>query len=355
MELISMNSKRLRYGIVGAGSIADKKHLKLYSESDDVELLAICDENGERAKVLADKYKIQNVYTDYIKMLDEIPLDFISVCVPNYLHEPVTVKALEKGVHVYCEKPAALNAGAVRNMVNAKNKSGKKLMIGLNNRFTNSAFFLKNYIEQGNLGDVYHIKCGWRRRREIPGKGSWFTDKSLSGGGPLIDLGVHMIDLAMYLTDNWQPVSVSSEVYSKFSENTCRNNRAYGFAGDGIYNVEDMSVGFIRFSNGCTISFEFSWASNIEKEYKYYELLGDKGGAFFAEDKLKLYSEIGDTLVDIYPNTNYSHDAMNELKHFIDCIKSDSMPISTPEQAVKVMSIIDAAYASSKMKKEIYI
>jgi predicted dehydrogenase len=228
-------------------------------------------------------------------------------------------------------------------------------MVGLNNRFTNSAFFLKNYIDKGNMGDIYHIKCGWRRRREIPGKGSWFTNKSLSGGGPLIDLGVHMLDLVMYLTNNWQPLSVSAEVYSKFSGNKSRNSRNYGTVQDGVYDVEDMAVGFIKFKNGCTVSFEFSWASNVEKVYKYFELLGDKAGAFFAEDKLKLFSESEDTLVDIYPNTNYTKDALNEFEHFLDCIKTGNEPISTPEQAVTVMSIIDAAYASAQTKKEIFL
>jgi predicted dehydrogenase len=350
-----LDKKMLKYGIVGAGSIADKKHLKSYSAFNDVELLAICDENEERAKNLAGKYNIPHVFTDYRKLMDEIPLDFISVCTPNYLHESICVRALEKGIHVHCEKPAALSAESVRKMVDAKNLSGKKLMVGLNNRFTNSAFFLRDHIKQGNLGDIYHIRCGWRRRREIPGKGSWFTNKSLSGGGPLIDLGVHMLDLVMFLTDNWQPVSVSSEAYSKFSGNTSRNSRSYGYAQDGIFDVEDMSVGFIRFKNGCTISFEFSWASNIEKEYKYYELLGDKGGASFAEDKVKLFCEFGDTLVDIYPNTNYSRDASNEFEHFLDCVRTGVEPVSPPEQAVTVMGIIDAAYASSQTKKEILI
>ena len=350
-----MHKKTLKYGIVGAGSIADKKHLKSYSSLDDVELLAICDENEERAKILADKYNIPYVFTDYRKLLDEVPLDFISVCTPNYLHESICVRALEKGIHVHCEKPAALNADSVRSIVDAKNRSGKKLMVGLNNRFTNSVFFLRDYIEKGNLGDIYHIKCGWRRRREIPGKGSWFTNKSLSGGGPLIDLGVHMLDLVMYLTNNWQPISVSSEVYSKFSGNTSRNSRSYGTVQDGIFDVEDMSVGFIKFKNGCTISFEFSWASNIEKVYKYYELLGDKGGAFFADEKLKLFSEFGDTLVDIYPDTNYSRDASNEFEHLLDCIRTGNETISPPEQAVTVMSVIDAAYASAQTKKEILI
>lgn len=345
----------MKYGIVGAGTVADRKHLKSYSAIGDVELMAICDEKEERAKTLAVKYNIPYVFSDYRKMMDAIPLDLISVCTPNYLHESVCIKALETGIHVHCEKPAAMNADSVRNIVDAKNRSGMKLMVGLNNRFTNSAFFLKNYIDNGSMGDIYHIKCGWRRRREIPGKGSWFTNKSLSGGGPLIDLGVHLLDLVMYLTNNWQPLSVSAEVYSKFSENTSRNSRNYGTVQDGIYDVEDMAVGLIKFKNRCTVSFEFSWASNIEKTYKYFEILGDKSGAFFAEEKLKLFSESADTLVDIYPDTNYSRDALNEFEHLTDCIRTGNEPISTPEQAVTVMSIIDAAYESAKSKKEIFL
>ena len=155
--------KRLRYGVVGAGSIADKKHLEAYSRFENVELTAICDEDINRANLLAHKYNIPNVFRDFREMFDNAKLDFISICTPNYLHKPVSVYALQKGIHVHCEKPIALSANEAKIMIEAKNKSGKKLMVGLNNRFTNASFYVRNYINEGNLGEIYHIKCGWRR------------------------------------------------------------------------------------------------------------------------------------------------------------------------------------------------
>lgn len=345
----------LKYGCIGAGGIADWKHLDGYSKIGGVKIQAICDSNLKAAEKLAEKYGIPDVYKDYIEMLDKTELDFVSICTPNYLHAPAALEALKRGMHVHCEKPVAMNAQEAQSMVDAKNKYGRKLMVALNNRFTNESFFVKRYAEAGFLGDIYHAKCGWRRRRGIPGKGGWFTNKSMSGGGPLIDLGVHFLDLTMYFMGNPKPSSVSGATYSKFSANISRNGWNYGSKGDGIYDVEDFAVGFVRLENGATIDLEFSWASNIEKEYNYYELLGTKGGISFSDGKLKIFSEIEDTCVNILPDTNYSDKALNEFEHFIDCIKNDREPLAPPEQAVDLMKIIDGIYKSAETKKEVML
>lgn len=344
---------KLKYGCVGAGGIADYKHLSGYSKIDEVEITAICDPNHKAVKKLADKYNIPNVYSDYIEMLDKTELDFISVCTPNYLHAPVSIEALKRGIHVHCEKPITLNAQEAQDIINAKNKYNKKFMVALNNRFTNESFFTKKYIEAGFLGEIYHAKCGWRRRRGIPGKGGWFTNKKLSGGGPLIDLGVHFLDLAMYFMGYPEPLSVTGATYSKFVDDNVRNSVNYSMPTGGVYDVEDMAVGFVRLKNGATIDFEFSWASNIENEYNYYELLGDKGGISFKNGQLKIFSEVIDTCVDIVPNTNYPVDALNEFEHFIDCIKNDKEPLAPAEEAAKLMKIIDGIYKSSEEGREI--
>ncbi|MCX8131810.1 MAG: Gfo/Idh/MocA family oxidoreductase [Clostridia bacterium] len=346
---------KIRYGCVGAGGIAEYKHLNGYSKIDCVEISAICDNNTEAAKRLAEKYNIPNVFSDYKEMLHKTELDFISVCTPNFLHEPVTVEALKKGVHVHCEKPVALNSQEVQEMIKIKNLSGKKLMVALNNRFTNESYFVKKYIEEGYLGEIYHAKCGWRRKRGIPGKGGWFTNKELSGGGPLIDLGVHFLDLVMYFMGYPEASTVTGVTYSKFAENNSRNSWNYGKNNTGIYDVEDFAAGFIRLKNEATIDFEFNWASNIEKEYNYYELLGTKGGISFADGKLKLFSEVLDTCVSICPDTNYPSMAVNEFEHFIDCIRSDNEPVSTPEESLMLMKIIDGIYSSAEIKREIIL
>lgn len=344
----------LRYGCIGAGGIARAKHIKNYQNFPDVELVAVCDSNEKFAKEVAYEFGFKTYYTDYRDMLEKEKLDFISVCAPNYLHYPVTVLALDKGIHVHCEKPIAMNAKEAQQMVDAKNKSGKKLMIALNNRFTNHAWFVKQYADEGLFGDIYHVRCGWKRVRGIPGKGGWFTNKALSGGGPLIDLGVHFIDLVMYFMGYPNPLSVSGATYSKFSENKCVNSSGWGMTADdnGIMDVEDMAVGFVRLDNGATLDLEFSWASNIEKDETFYEIRGTKGGAVYRHGELKIITEQFSTLVEIKPNLNFQS-PVDEFTHFIDCIKSNKEPIAKPEEAVKLMKIIDGIYLSSETKKEI--
>lgn len=346
---------KLKYGCVGAGGIADWKHLDGYSKIGEVSIEAICDANLKAAEKLAEKYGIPKVYGDYMEMLEKTKFDFISICTPNFLHAPITIEALKRGIHVHCEKPIAMNAQEAQAMVDAKNKYGRKLMVGLNNRFTNESFFVKKYAVEGLLGEIYHAKCGWRRRRGIPGKGGWFTNKQLSGGGPLIDLGVHFLDLAMYFMGNPKPASVVGAAYSKFDDNSSRNSWSYGSSGDGTYDVEDFAAGFVRLENSATIDFEFSWASNIENEYYYYELMGTKGGVCYKGGELKIFSEVFDTCIKILPDTNYPSKALNEFEHFIDCIKNDREPLAPPEQAVDLMKVIDAVYRSAETKKEVVL
>jgi predicted dehydrogenase len=248
-----MTSRKLRYGLVGAGSIAERKHLKGYLGQPGVEVVAVCNHRPDRAAELARQYGIPKVYADYREMFDEAGLDLISICTPNHTHLPIAVAALEKGIHVHCEKPIALNAGEAERMIAARDRSGKQLMIGLNNRFTGSAYFAKRYIAAGHLGEIYHLRCGWRRRRQIPGKGSWFTAKALAGGGPLIDLGVHYLDLALYLSGFPKAESVSAATYSKFADNRCLNSWTYGDSGVGVMDVEDLAVGLVRLENGATL------------------------------------------------------------------------------------------------------
>lgn len=345
----------LRYGCVGAGGIARAKHIKGYQNIPDVEFVAVCDENEKFAKEVADKYGFNTYYTDYRDMLEKEKLDFISVCTPNFLHYPVTVLALEKSIHVHCEKPIALNAKEAQQMVDAKNRADKILMVGLNNRFTNHAWFVKQYADEGLFGEIYHVRCGWKRVRGIPGKGGWFTNKAMSGGGPLIDLGVHFMDLVMYFMGYPNPVSVTGATYSKFSENKCVNSSGWGMTGDdnGIMDVEDMAVGFVRLDNGATLDLEFSWASNIEKDENFYEIRGTKGGAIYCHGELKIITEQISTLVEINPNLNFEN-PIDEFSHFIDCIKTGKEPIAKPEESVKLMQIIDGIYLSSESKKEIY-
>jgi predicted dehydrogenase len=349
-----MNSKKLKYGLIGAGSNAERKHLSNYINLPNIELVAICDVNIENANRLADKYKINRVYSNYLDMFKAEDLDIVSVCTPNYLHAEISIQALLHGINVHCEKPLAVNASEARKIVEAKNKSGKKLMVGLNNRFTNEAVYLKKCIDAGYLGDIYKAKAGWTRRSGIPGRGTWFTNKDYAGGGVMIDLGVHYLDLALYFMGMPDLSYVTGSTYNHFSETTTRNRNGYKGNPNGIFNVEDTAVGFIGLKGGATVNFEFSWASNIEKDMQFVEILGTKGGATLVNGELKIHSELLETCVDISPILNPNLKLMNEFEHFTNSILSGEKLIAPAEHGVYILDIIDQFYESASRKEPVF-
>ena len=343
---------KLRYGLIGAGGCGQGKHLASYSKISEVELVAVCDLLPERANAAADRFNVEAAYTDYHEMLREEKLDLVSVATPNHVHAPAAIAALQAGCHVHCEKPASLTPELVQAMIAARDAAGRKLMIGLNNRFTPWAQFAKKYVAAGHLGEIYHAKCGWKRRRGIPGKGGWFTTKAQSGGGPLIDLGVHFIDVANYLLDFPVPTAVSGQTYSRFADTTPFNPQASGYT--GTYDVEDLAIGLVRYANGCTLDLEFSWASNIETSYSYVELYGDRGGLKFEKGKLSLFGEAVGTPLDSQPTLPADTAwGVAESKYYVDCILQDQEPLARAEEAVVIMEIITGLYASAACGHEV--
>jgi predicted dehydrogenase len=313
--------------------------------AEDIELQAVYDFEPAKARAAADKYSVPHVYDSYQALLADPKIDIVSVVTPNALHAPVTIAALQAGKHVHVEKPIALNAAEARAIVDAKNAAGKLVMVALNNRFSEVSQFIKGYVNDGNLGEIYHARCGWRRRRGIPGRGSWFTTKALSGGGPVIDLGVHFFDLTLYFMGFPAPVSVSASAYNKFAANT---------PGEGTFDVEDFAAGFAKLDTGASVAFEFSWASNIAQEVNYLELLGTKGGLSMYNGELRIFGETNGAQIDINPHVrNTSGWGDNETRHFIDCIRKRKAPLAPPEDAVKMMQIIDGIYASSETGREV--
>jgi len=345
--------RKYRYGCIGAGGIAINKHLKGYSNLDNVEICAISDISVEALNKIKKTYPEIRTYTNHSEMIEKENLDLLSVCTPNKFHKEYTIDALKAGINVHCEKPIAMNEQEAIEMVEASKKYNRKLMLGLNNRFTNQACFVRDFIKDGGLGNIYYVRCGWRRRRYIPKIGGWFTNKELSGGGPLIDLGVHFIDLTMHFMKYPEPISVSASTFRKFSNSKCKNLNIPRDIGEYSYNIEDLATGFVRLDNGASISFEFSFAMNNEKEEYFYELFGDVGGVSFKNGELKIYTEYNNTIVDIIPNTNYPQKEIDEFKHFIDVIENKVECLSRPEDGIKMMQIIDATYKSAQLKKEV--
>ncbi|MED4227778.1 Gfo/Idh/MocA family oxidoreductase [Neobacillus cucumis] len=349
-----MNNKKLRYGLIGAGSNAERKHLNNYMTLANVELVSICDVNIESAERLAKKYNITKVYSNYEEMLDKEELDLVSICTPNFLHAEISTYALTKGVNVHCEKPLAINANEAQKIVDAKNQSGKQVMVGLNNRFTNEAVFLKKYIDSGYLGEIYQVKAGWIRRSGIPGRGTWFTNKDSAGGGVMIDLGVHYLDLALYLIGMPAPSYVTGAIHQNFSHTTTRNRNGYKGNPNGIFNVEDTAVGFIGLQNGATVNFEFSWASNIEQDKTFIEILGTKGGISLINGEVKIHSELLETCVDISPVLNPNIKLKNEFEHFVNSILTGEELIAPAEHGVYMINIIDHFYKAANRKEPVF-
>ncbi|GGF98033.1 Gfo/Idh/MocA family protein [Paenibacillus abyssi] len=353
-----MSEQKLKLGIIGAGGIFRYVHAPAWAEHKEVEFTAVCDVNRERAEEVAKLFNIPHVYTDYRDLLAHEEIDIVDICTPNVYHSTYTVAALEAGKHVLCEKPDAVNPEEAEKMAETAEKTGKTLIVMRNNRFSAAAQYMKQYVDQGHMGEIYTGRCGWLRRRGIPGKGGWFTTKELSGGGPLIDLGVHFIDLAVWLMGNPRPVSVVGAAYTKFAETEVSDSEHSKFGEkqeEGIFDVEDLASGFIRFENGASLQIEFSWASNVEEEVTFYELRGTKSGASFNNGQLKLITEVEGKMWNVNPEIHNHHvgDHANNINHFIDVVQGRKQPIFTPQQGVDMIKILSAIYESARTGHEV--
>ena len=336
----------VRIGIVGAGKICQGPHMGAYDKIANAEIVAICDIDENKLNNLKNRYPNAHYYTDYKEMIENEELDAVDICTPNNYHSIVAIYALNKGINVICEKPDAINASEAEKMKEAAEKSGKTLMVIRNNRYRPSTKYLKKYIADGKMGEIYAGRCGWIRRRGIPGWGGWFTDKEQSGGGPLIDLGVHIIDLAMYLMGNPKPVTVSGSTYLKFPHTS-----------HSKIDVEDLAMGFIRFDNGACLQIEFSWASNIECDQMFVELRGEKSGSRMSgiDKKFEIFTEEYGSNVTIKPSVDdygVPHHELN-IRHFIDVIEGKCEPDFTPVQGVNMVKILEAIYKSAECGHEI--
>lgn len=347
-----MGKDLVRIGMVGAGSISGS-HLSAAREGAGAKIVAVCDIIEERARKRSAEFGIPEVYTDHEKMLEEADLDAVIVGVPNNVHHVITVNALKAGKHVLCEKPMAINVAAGEKMVATAKESGKILAVGLVNRMRSEVQTLRKMVDQDELGDIYYAKAMMIRRKGIPGWGSWFTRKEESGGGPLIDIGVHALDVAWYLIGCPKPVSVSGHVYTAFGPER-RGLGSWGIPDwSGKYDVEDLAVGFVRFENGAIINLEVSWALNMPPETRI-NVIGDKVGAMCALDgTLKFYSEVDNELVDASRRSTQTSIFRTQLQNFCDAIRDDK-PVLTPgEHGLTVTRMLEGIYDSAASGKEI--
>ncbi|WP_042222663.1 Gfo/Idh/MocA family protein [Oceanobacillus manasiensis] len=355
---------QLKIGIIGCGGIAQGKHLPSLSKLEQVRIVAFCDIVVEKAEKLAAQYGIADakVYAKYLDLLEDTSIDVIHVLTPNNSHAEISIAALEAGKHVMCEKPMAKTSAEAQKMVEAAKRTGRKLTIGYNNRFRPDSQYLHKLSSQGDLGEVYFAKAHAIRRRAVPTWGV-FLDKEKQGGGPLIDIGTHALDLTLWMMNNYKPKSVMGNVYYKLGKKENSAN-AWGPWEPEKFNVEDSAFGFITMENGATITLESSWALNtLDVDEAKCSLCGTEGGADMkdglrinGEKHSKLYTnniELGAGGVAFYEGKSES-DADLEAYLWINSIIDDTDPIVKPEEAFVVTQILEAIYESAKTGKAVY-
>lgn len=351
--------KKLKVGIIGTGSIS-RCHTDGYKNlSDIVEITACCDIDGNKAAAYAAEFDIPRYYTCCADMMKNESLDCVSVCTWNSAHKECTITALNAGANVICEKPMALNAAEAKEMLDAAKAAGKILQVGFVRRFGRDAEAVLNYGKIGMLGDIYYGKVQYLRRDGCPG--GWFKDKAFSGGGSLIDLGVHVIDLARYLSGNPKPVSVYGVTYDNLGPNRAGGGEsAWSIDSDSEhpYNVEDLVSAMIKFDNGFTLHAEASFNLNVKRDTGDIQLFGTKSGIRIA-DKTEFYTDIAGMYVDITPSGNVGFDFTeafrSEIKGFTDAVLGSCPCRATGEDGLELMKIIDAIYLSAKTGKSVDI
>jgi len=350
---------KLKIAIVGVGSIAEF-HIAGYKIQDSVELYAFCDINEKTLKEKGEKHGVNRLYTDVREMLKALPeIDAVSVCTWNCAHAECTIAALEAGKDVLCEKPMAMTAAESEAMLAAAKKSGKILMMGFVRRFGNDAEILKDFVDAGDLGDIYYGKACYLRRAGAPT--GWFGDSARSGGGPLIDLGVHVMDLSRYMVGKPNPISVYGATFKKLGDRNhikLRGNYTSDNAGpDDVFDVEDLATALIRFDNGFVLSLEASFSLNAE-EKGTVELFGTKGGAKI-DPELHIYTEQNNYLTNVEfvaPTAlNFQGLFDGEIKHFVNCLHTRETPRAVGEDGVAMAKIIDAIYESARTGHEVVI
>ena len=344
--------KKIRVGIVGAGNIAQSAHLPVYVKRDDVEVVAIADWNLERAQEAAKKFGIPNAYQNVEELLANVDVDYIDICVWNRSHAPVAIAAARAGKDILCEKPMAINLEDALEMEKVIRECGVRFMLAVPTRYSTEAQLLNQMRKEGKLGEIYYAKTANVRRRGTPI--GWFTDTSKSGGGPVIDIGVHCIDRTWYLMGRPRPVRVSATVSHAIGDFKTKGvNRWTALDSDvTAFDTEDSAAGAIHFENGATMLFEVSWALNAPPA-EYTQICGTKAGATL--NPLTIYGEDMGYLTDNKPTVLDCNIFEEEIEHFIHCLRTGEEVESPLEDGVTVQRMLQGIYDSARLGREVEI
>ena len=348
----------MKVAIIGCGSIANEEHIPAYLNNAEAEIVYFCDIIPERAQAAVQKYGCGKAVVDYHEVLADPEVEAVSVCTPNKFHSIIAIDALRAGKNVLCEKPAARTYAEALEMQKVQHETGKVLNIGVVNRFNNAVNLIKNYIDSGKLGEVYHVYVSFRAHRSIPGLGGDFTTKAIAGGGSLIDWGVHFLDIVMYCCGDPKPLTVSSENFCKLGKNI----REYAYDAmwappkyDGIYDVDDSVTGLIR-TEGPVFTVHGAWAQNINEQEMYIDFMGDKAGIrlIYGQDFTVYTAEHG-ALVEYKPKFHSVHHFQTEIDKFIECIKTGEKLPAHIDSVIITAKMMQAMYDSAEIHREIVL
>lgn len=362
MQSERSDNSPLRVGVVGLG-FAGEQHLKNYLRQPNVEAVALAGMEKDKLAELGRRYGVPNLYDSWEELVARDDLDAVSIGTPNHLHAPIAVAALEGGKHVLCEKPLARTGEEAGEIVRAAREAGRVVHIAFTQRERGDVQALKRHVVEGSLGEIYHAKATWMRRNGIPGMGSWFTSKEMAGGGPLIDLGVHMIDMALFLMGDPEVESVSCATYAELGP------RGRGGRGDSktivgdAYEVEDMATAFIRLAGGATLNLEAGWAAYRESSDDFgVTLYGTDGGAemkvknYGTEDTVRIYTDVAGYPAVVAPEIQPREGHYNVVRRFVETIRGGGdWKGQAGEDGLRRARVIDACYASSLEGREILL
>ncbi|WP_439116897.1 Gfo/Idh/MocA family protein [Paenibacillus aquistagni] len=344
-------------GIIGAGSISEM-HLRAYHEHPEVKLLAICDLNESRAQAKAEKYNIPYTYQDVHELLAREDIDAVSICTWNHSHAQISIAALKAGKHVLVEKPLCTSVEDALALQETVKATGKQLQVGFVRRYASNTRIVRSFIENDDIGPIYYAKASCIRKLGNPG--GWFSDKERSGGGPLIDVGVHVIDLCWYLMGRPKVASISGNTYSRLGNRSNIQNLSYYKAADyraDHNDVEDMANALIRFENGASLIVDVSFTLHAKEDELTVKLYGERGGVEL-EPELTFITEKHNTILNMTPQIddlsfNFQKGFQDEINHFIEVCEGRKETLSPVEDGVEMMKILCGIYESSQLGKEI--
>jgi len=347
----------VRVGVIGAGAIAPS-HCRGVLKHPKAELVGIADASKERARAVQKDFAIPRLYTRVDDLLLDPDVDAVSIALPTCLHAPTAIMALEAGKHVMLDKPFAMNREEAKAVVDAARKAKRVFTVGMNQRFARDSQTIRALVERGELGEVYHAKAYWNRRSGSPRFGTWFCDKKKSGGGTLLDIGVHMLDLCLSLIGNFKAATVSGSVYTKFG------NRGLGEGGWGksdvgrkVFDVDDLAAAFVKLKGGASVLLEASWARHqAEPDLNDVELFGTQAGATVYPARLYRFGRKKGEYETVEPQgVPIRYPDCDRMVNWIEAILGEEEVECAPEQSLAVQKIIDAIYESARTGKEVTI